>query len=72
MGPQRARRNEPTAGFTDVSPAEGMSGGAITDVRCGVLGITELQSAYGQGGRFVRLAPHILEWATLAAAEGAV
>jgi len=61
----------PAAGFVDANPEQGMSGGAVVDSHCGVLGITELQSAFGQGGRFVRLVQHISEWAAREAHAGA-
>jgi hypothetical protein len=43
------------AGFVERSPVLGMSGGGVTDYDCGLLGITESMSRFGQGGSFVRL-----------------
>ena len=47
-------------GFVDLSPALGMSGGAVVDTRCGVFGITERKSVFAQGGQFVRLTPAVV------------
>ena len=58
-------------GFIDDKPELGMSGGAVVDTRCGVLGVTELQSVHGRGGQFVRLTPFVLEWAAAVAAGAA-
>ena len=69
--PYGAGSSTPAAGFVDANPEQGMSGGAVVDSHCGVLGITELQSAFGQGGRFVRLVQHISEWAAREAHAGA-
>ena len=55
-------------GFIDDKPEQGMSGGAVVDTRCGVLGITELQSVHGRGGQFVRMTPFVRMWAAAAAA----
>jgi len=48
-------------GFVESSPWEGMSGGAVFDTRCGLLGITESRAVFAQGGQFVRLTPDVLE-----------
>ena len=53
-------------GYTDERPVQGMSGGAVVDSRCGVLGITERRSVHGLGGRFVRLTHSLQEWAARA------
>jgi hypothetical protein len=49
------------SGFVESSPWEGMSGGAVFDTHCGLLGITESRAIYAQGGQFVRLTPDVLE-----------
>jgi hypothetical protein len=49
------------AGFVDLSPWAGMSGGAVVDMRCGLLGIIALRSMHALGGQFVRLLPAVLE-----------
>jgi hypothetical protein len=48
------------SGFVGVSPARGMSGGAVVDTRCGVFGVTERSSVFAQGGQFVRLTPAVV------------
>ena len=45
----------PVTGFLEHNPEPGMSGGPVLDQRCGLLGITKMQSKYGPGGGFVRL-----------------
>lgn len=48
-------------GFFERRPEQGMSGGPVMDVRCGLLGIIELQ--LGQGGAFVQLTePSVQRW----------
>ena len=56
-------------GYTVEKPAQGMSGGAVVDSSCGVLGITEKQSVHAPGGRFVRLSQAVQDWAARHAAE---
>jgi hypothetical protein len=48
-------------GFIESSPWEGMSGGAVFDTRCGLLGITERRAVFAQGGQFLRLTPDVIE-----------
>ena len=50
-----------SVGFVDLSPWNGMSGGAIVDTRCGLFGVTEMRSVHALGGQFVRLLPAVLE-----------
>ena len=42
-------------GFLDTVPEQGMSGGAVVDSQCGVLGVI------GEGGVFVRLSPSVVQ-----------
>jgi len=58
------------AGFVDLTPWGGMSGGAIADTRCGLFGIISQRSLHAPGGLFVRLLPAVLE-RVAAAARGA-
>jgi hypothetical protein len=48
-------------GFLDIVPEEGMSGGAVVDSQCGVLGVTERRSVFGEGGAFVKLSPNVVQ-----------
>ena len=48
-------------GFLDTVPEQGMSGGAVVDSQCGLLGVTESRSAFGEGGAFVRLSPGVAQ-----------
>jgi hypothetical protein len=48
-------------GFLDTVPEQGMSGGAVVDSQCGVLGVTESRSIFGEGGVFVRLSPSVVQ-----------
>ena len=48
-------------GYLDTVPEEGMSGGAVVDSQCGLLGVTEKRSAYGEGGVFVKLSPSVVQ-----------
>ena len=48
-------------GFLDTVPEEGMSGGAVVDSQCGLLGVTESRSVYGEGGGFVKLSPSVVQ-----------
>ncbi len=47
-------------GYVELSPWEGMSGGAVFDTHCGLLGITESRAIFSQGGQFVLLAGDVL------------
>ena len=38
-------------GYLDSSPEMGMSGGAVVDMHCGLLGISQGQEPAGRGGR---------------------
>lgn len=38
-----------------------MSGGAVVDSQCGLLGVTEGRSVYGEGGKFVKLSPSVVQ-----------
>ena len=58
------------AGFVDLTPWGGMSGGAIADTHCGLFGIISQRSLHAPGGLFVRLLPAVLE-RVAAAARGA-
>jgi len=40
---------------------EGMSGGPVVDSQCGLLGVTESKSLFGEGGAFVNLSPSIVQ-----------
>ena len=62
-------------GFVEVSPWGGMSGGAVIDMSCGLVGITESRALNAPGGQFVRLVPAVLQLiegavGTALAAEG--
>ncbi len=46
---------ETATGYLDGSPEIGMSGGAVVDLRCGLLGIIKAKSPLGVGGELVRL-----------------
>ena len=48
-------------GFLDTVPEQGMSGGAVVDSQCGVLGVTQSRSLFGEGGVFVRLSPSVVQ-----------
>jgi hypothetical protein len=48
-------------GFLDTVPEQGMSGGAVVDSQCGVLGVTQSRSVFGEGGVFVRLSPSVVQ-----------
>ena len=60
-------------GYLDIVPEQGMSGGAVVDMQCGLLGITAQRSAYGVGGGFVELSAAVvgLVKAAVAAARSA-
>ena len=53
-------------GFLDTVPEQGMSGGAVVDSQCGVLGVTQSRSLFGEGGVFVRLSPSVVKRITAA------
>jgi hypothetical protein len=38
-----------------------MSGGAVVDTQCGLLGITERRSLFATGGVFIQLIPVVLD-----------
>jgi hypothetical protein len=46
-------------GYVDYAPPPGMSGGAVVDMHCGLLGI--IQGAEGDGGTFVRFTPSVIQ-----------
>jgi len=48
------------SGFLADSPEPGMSGGAVVDMHCGLLGITSAKSVWGVGGIFVRATPYVV------------
>ena len=48
-------------GFLDTVPEQGMSGGAVVNSQCGVLGVTQSRSVFGEGGVFVRLSPSVVQ-----------
>ena len=48
-------------GYAQMSPWEGMSGGAVIDMSCGLVGVTESRVLNAPGGRFVRLSPAVLQ-----------
>ena len=48
-------------GYLDTVPEQGMSGGAVVDSQCGLLGVTESRSVYGDGGAFVKLSPSVVQ-----------
>ena len=56
------------AGFVDISPERGMSGGAVVDLQCGLWGMTESKSLGGVGGSFVLLNPNVVAMVKAAAA----
>ena len=61
-----AAGSELPSGYVEASPWEGMSGGAVIDMRCGLVGITEGRAKHAFGGQFVRLTPDVLQLATRA------
>ena len=48
-------------GFVEMSPWEGMSGGAVIDMGCGLMGVTESRVVSAPGGTFVRLSPAVTQ-----------
>ena len=46
--------------FLDIVPEQGMSGGALVDSQCGVLGVIQSRGVFGEGGVFVRLCPIVV------------
>lgn len=48
-------------GYLDTVPEQGMSGGAVVDSQCGLLGVTESRSVFGEGGAFVKLSPSVVQ-----------
>ena len=51
----------PEVGFVEMSPWEGVSGGAVIDMSCGLVGVTESRVLNAPGGQFVRLSPAVLQ-----------
>jgi hypothetical protein len=49
-----------SAGFVDHSPEQGMSGGAVVDMHCGLWSIIESKSLWGEGG--MRLSASMPTW----------
>jgi hypothetical protein len=49
------------SGFLNTPPEGGMSGGAVVDMQCGLLGVVESRSLYGDGGSYIRLIPRIVQ-----------
>ena len=49
-----------SSGFVDLSPWGGMSGGAVVDTSCGLLGVIEQRSRLAPGGEFLRLVPDVV------------
>lgn len=52
-----------------------MSGGAVIDMSCGLVGVSESRALHAPGGQFVRLSPAVLQLVedavgTALAAEG--
>jgi hypothetical protein len=50
-----------SAGYIDIVPEEGMSGGSVVDVKCGLLGVTESRSLFGVGGTYVKLSAKVVQ-----------
>ena len=48
-------------GYLDSSPEMGMSGGAVVDMHCGLLGIIKGRSLLGVGGELVRLTQPVMD-----------
>ena len=54
--------------FLDVAPERGMSGGAVVDMKCHLMGILEGKSVHAPGGQFVYLAvPEVEKWLVVTA-----
>ena len=49
-----------SVGYLEASPEEGMSGGAVVDMQCGLLGVNEARSI-GTGGSFVLFSAAVVE-----------
>ena len=47
-------------GYVSFKPEAGLSGGAVLDFECGLLGIIERRSFWAPSGRFVRLTPRTI------------
>lgn len=58
-----------SAGYIDIVPEEGMSGGSVVDVKCGLMGVTESRSVFGVGGTYVKLSARVVQ-RIVAAIEG--
>lgn len=52
---------ETAVGYLDSSPEGGMSGGAVVDMHCGLLGIIKGRSTLGVGGELVRLTQPVMD-----------
>jgi len=52
---------ETTTGYLEGSPEVGMSGGAVVDLHCGLLGIIKDKSPLGVGGELVRLTQPVVD-----------
>jgi hypothetical protein len=48
-------------GYVGYKPEQGLSGGAVLDADCRLVGIIELRSFWAPSGRFVRLTASVLE-----------
>lgn len=48
-------------GYVGYKPEQGLSGGAVLDTDCRLMGIIERRSFWAPSGRFVRLTPSVLE-----------
>jgi hypothetical protein len=48
-------------GYLDTVPEQGMSGGAVVDLHCGLLGIIKGKSPRGVGGELVRLSQPVVD-----------
>ena len=69
-----APRRSSSDGYMDHSPEPGMSGGAVVDMRCGLLGISVGKSPWGGGGKMLRMAEPVVQrlQASVAQYEGRV
>ena len=60
---------ETATGYLDNSPEQGMSGGAVVDLHCGLLGIIKAKSVLGVGGELVRLTQPVVDRVLAAIAQ---
>ena len=51
----------PDVGFVSYKPEQGLSGGAVLDTGCHLVGIIERRSFWAPSGRFVRLSAQVLK-----------